>query len=804
MVGAAIVVCAVLSGGPAIRPWWDTYAAFVQDGDAARARAVGATASLCGAADDAGWGIWGQRIRVQESGRRTTDAFHAAGLKALTWVEGFGNAGLYVVQLKRQPDGAWTRCDGTDLTRVWRNHWGWSKFDGTGEVRWVGIHTYWDDADYARPYTLTHPRYGAPPVTYPDGTVARGYTGSPLDPRRCRVFDAAGGKNVLGQAFAGDRSRPLITDVLRGVAKADSGAADANAPTIVPDPGFTPAEWAARSRGSGALTIFEADKDSACPAWIDYARAEARLALDTGVDGFWVDNFSPWDSFNASPLHHAFGEWSVARFRDHLRRSFAPARLAAMGVGDLAWFDVRRYLLDKVREWGGRPDDLKDPRWRDRRWQDDPVWRAYLIHKRRCGTEALSQLYRALKDEGARAGRPDVLVMGNDTPAFSLGWPRGDLDQVSTELTWGWWLAAGPRGLMPPPLGSYQPVYKLAREHARSRFVNAWMYGPKEVLGRPHIAEVVQYQALATHATPMPHHGARTLGTDETTAALNAFMRRAAGEFGERRPVEEIGLYYSSSSELVGIVPGFYLDHARQGHSFSFYGWGTVLSWLHTPWRAVPEWKLTADTLRTLRLLIIPNAEVFAAGDVPLLDDWVRAGGRLLIAGEAGRRSGEGDNFERAADGTTLAAFTRPQPRVLWLRDDPGFAFYLADRARPDLLPAFAAHLATVGCPLDSLALTAPTDRWSVGLTPYASDHRLFVDVNNTAIDLATDTITPAAPVSFTLRLPARWRQREVRAHVVAPGAAPQVTLRRDDPERVTVQVGPVTVYASVVVEPAG
>ena len=780
-------------------PWWDQWPTFVQTSDVAKAKGSGANTVLAGVADDCGWGIWGQRLRTLEQGKPRADALHAAGLRVLSWFEGFGTPTCYVVQLKRDAAGAWIKADGTDVTRAFLNQWGWSHFDGTGEVRWVGLQNYFEDDDFARPYTRLHPRYGCPPATYPDGRPAVGYDGSPLDPRRARCFDATCSKNVLGQTFGADRDKPLITDVLRGERPAPAGD-ERNAPTIVPDPGFTPEQWAEKTRKTGALTHIGAEKDSACPIWLDYARAEVRLALDCGVDGLWIDNFSPWDSLNASPLHHAFGDWSVARFRDHLRAGFRPEQLAAMGVTDLASFDMRDWMQAKVRAWGGDPTDLKDKLWKDARWQAEPLWRAYLIAKRRLGSEALSGLYRVLKEEAAAAGKPDFLVQGNDIPAFSLGWPRGDLDMVSTELTWGWWLATGPRGLMAPPLGSYVPVYRLAREHARSRFVNAWMYAAKEAQGKPIVGDTLAYQALANHALPMPQFGTHTVGTDEHNAAFQRFVGQAAPIFGERRPVEEVGVYYSSSSQVVDLLPAFFRDHAHQRHSFSFFGWGTALSWLHVPWRAVPEWKLNADTLAGLRLLVVPSAEVFSTAEATVLADWLRAGGRVIVAGDCGSRQGEDGNFDPAAGGSTLAGLPA-SARLLRLADDPGYAFYLAKETRPALLAGLRDALGKAGAAPETMTLSAPDAPYTVGLTLYRDGERWFVDVNNTDLDLEADALRPTAGLTVDLRLPAELRGRHFAVRAVSPDQPPEVDAQPIG-DGLRLKIGSVRLYASLVLTP--
>lgn len=793
--------------------WWDQFPGLIQTGDVSRAVRSHATGALSGAADDPTWGLYGQRLRLAGGGRTTIGQLHAAGLKALTWFEGFGSAGsTYIVQVKRNPDGSWVKSPGDPfLTQTFHNHWSWQEFDGTGEIRWVGVPAYFDDADFARPYTRTHPRYGCPPMTYPDGRLATGYNGPATDPRNSRVFDAGCSKDVLGRVTFEYEYNSAVNRLDHATGKPHgpltgllpTGEAP---PSGVPDPGYTPDEWA-RLKRQGYAGALGPGKDSACPIWIDYARASVRQALDAGIDGLWVDNFSPWDSFNGTPLLKAFGDWSVAGFRPYLAHHFPRATLTAWGIGDPSRFDVREYLQSRCRAWGGDPTNLSDPHWRDPRWADDPVWRAYLIYKRRTGTAALSRYDHAIHEEATKAGKPDFLVMGNDIPLFSLGWPRGDLDMVSTELSWGWGLTTGPRGLMPPPYGTYAPVYKLAREHARSRFVNTWLYVPDAEQSKPNLARVLYYQALANHAGPMPLDGGRTAGTPVVDAAFFAFQRRLAPILGRRVPIEDVGLYSSSSSQLMEMLPGGFRDHADQPHSFSFWGWGTALTFLHVPWRAVPEWKLTAPTLTGLKVLVLPSAQVFPAEDVPTLARWVRAGGSLIVAGACGHRLGESGNFAPAPDGSTLVrlasgAGVHPlgKGHILVLPDDPGLSFYKADTSRPMMLPTFSRALSAVRpAPITLDARGVP---WNVGLTPYRDGNRLFVDVNNTNIDLNQDRVTPTAPVQFTVMLPAELRGKKLQARVLSPDVSPKVTFQPVG-SRVQVTLGSVPVYACVAMDVA-
>jgi hypothetical protein len=301
-------------------------------------------------------------------------------------------------------------------------------------------------------------------------------------------------------------------------------------------------------------------------------------------------------------------------------------------------------------------------------------------------------------------------------------------------------------------------------------------------------------------------------GTPETDTAYGDFLRRAAPVFGDRAPVEEVGLYYSSSSQLVEMLPAWFRDFDNQRHSFSFYGWGAALTQLHVPWRAVPEWKLTPSALESLRLLVIPSAEVFPAEDLAVLEQWVGAGGALIIAGDCGTRLGEAGNLDPCSTGSTLASLREvggePQPRLLGagkalaLREDPGFAFYKAAEARPSLLAEFARTLARIHPP-EANSLWAPDVSWKVGLTLYRDRSRIFVDVNNTDLDLEKDVIEPTLPLRFTVALPPELRGKELRTAVLSPDAVPQSELKPLADGRLEVTLGPVLVYASVLIEPA-
>ena len=399
--------------------------------------------------------------------------FHKAGLKTMCYFEAFGTATSFIAELDRKL---------SDYTTVRVTHWSWQYYGG-GRIAWIGPQNYFDCEDFAGIYTRKHPRYGGRAMTYPDGTIATGYfDDNPMDPRNSRVLDAGISKCILGYDLVEPDFNPAAeaAGVLNGLI-----AVTANG----------------RERAAGHLSFH---KDTACPMWADLQHASVLYAADKGMDGIWADNFSPWDNFGYPPVQKAFGDWSVARFRDYLKKQFSSTQLTAMGVTNVSTFDIRTPLRSQCKAWGGNDTNLDDPVWNDVRWLNHPLWRAYKIYKRQIGTEGLRNYYNAAKEAGKAAGNPDFFVSGNDIPFFGLGFPRGDLDMVSTEMSAGWHMGTSARGVMYPPQGRFAPIYKLAREHAKSRFVNVWFYIPDaKYQGKPGIANVLEYEMLATHALPM-------------------------------------------------------------------------------------------------------------------------------------------------------------------------------------------------------------------------------------------------------------------------------------------------------------
>jgi len=778
------VVTAIDQEKSAATKWWDHFPRIVESGNLQVALDHHANIGMNAAQQDPGWGLYGQKIT--ESASRMT-AFHNAGLKSIGYFETFGDSYCFIAELDNPSQS-------TNYNTVNCHNWNWYNYSG-GEIIWIGVKNFWDDEVFARPWTRTHPVYNGPMMTYPDGNVATGYFGNDItDPRKNRTYDASTSKDILGDltVFYGYATIPYTNGAL-----------------YIPETD----KWA---------TFVGFMKDSACPLFADFTYASTHYACDRGLDGMWSDNYSPWDSFGNSPVNRAFGDWSVARFRGFLSNNFSAAELVAMGVTDVTTFDVRDELKTIATGWGWDGSSINHAAWRNSGWQNEDIWQAYIIFKRQAGTEALTEYYNAVHKAADDAGIEDFLVQGNDIPIFNLGWARGNLDMVSTEISAGYNLCSGSRGFMMPPIGRFAPPYKVAREHAKSRFVNIWFYNEHytDYTFNTNLCWTLYSEMLANHTLPMFHPGnSRVIGADNVNADFFKFVARVETNFGARTLVEDIGIYYSSSSILNQVLPGKVKNFNAQPHQFALWGWATALGQLHYQYRAVPEWKLDLNVLTNLKVLIIPESEIFTDDDVnQILYPWVTNGGRLIVTGVSGKRHDESGNFDVNSGGYSLEPLTgvsnissAPSEdlrtvgsgKVLYIKNNVGMNYFNASTipARTALLPNFDSAMDQVLGNNRELTILIPGTgvTSSVGLTVFEDPctTSLFVDIVNFDLDLDTDLMTDTLTLNFTVMLP-DWMKGPLQAEIISPTSNPSFSINPVTTEKVEITVGPVRNYASV------
>ncbi len=727
----------------------------------AEARSYAAASVLHGAAADPTWGLLASQLRYTEM-KRELLALRRAKLPAITWIEGYGDCTTYLAALAVGPTGALLRdpADAT-LPKVLLNHWGWGELPKIPPHRvvWMGPQSYFNEEAWARPWTRVHSRYGAPLPRYPDGRPATGYRGDRANPAHARLFDAGGAKDLNGRlrpvwsvnTAAITLLAPPNSPWREGAVRITVGLEEVDGPP----PG---------SPGSAAwATHASIHKDAAAPFWLDYARASVRHLLDLGMNGVWCDNFSAWDNFGYPPLEKAFGDWSVARFRPEAAR----AGLTRPGVS----YDIRADLKARFRRHfpGHDPDNLTDPAWHDRYWLDDPAWRAFRTFKRWVGAESLTSLSRIVHREARAAHRPDFALMGNDVPLYALGWVQpGVLDRVNTELTPGWHMGTGSAGTGLLPEGRLGPVYRLMTEHARSSYATAWLYleGPyAPYRERTAVFRASAAEAMLGRTTLLGYASSgRAAGTPVEHARWNRFVRRATPAWAGRAPAPEAAILWSPASQLAFMTPGGYADMDAQPHPFGYFGWGTFFEEAHLPYRALPEFAVSAAALAQLRLIVLPRVTCMTDDMVKTLRRWVRRGGTLIVAGECGTRFGEDRAVARRPAPLFPIQGTQAETRVgkgriLTMREDPGMAYYLRRAERKSLYAGMAALLKGF---VPTVRLVAPR---TVGMSVYRGPGGEWqVDVATLDLDPARTTLRPAHDLRLSVPAPDGLRNWRVTA----------------------------------------
>jgi hypothetical protein len=757
--------------------WWQGYPSFAATGNADAFARTGARMALQGYCSDPTWGAYARRLTELDS-QAEYQKFKAQDARVIAWIEGFGDCMLYALSLDRKPDGSFAmRGDDPRLTAGQRSHWSWAvaSIPQGNTFRWVGVHNTTNDEDFVMPLFGLEAT-GLPVPTYPDGTPAVGWIEGAAYPLNAKVYDACGSKDINGKLSPAFEAPSKVNEKdengqrrgpVEGLVPAVPGKDDVGAV-----PGLAPGEPVY----CGVISVH---KDLSAPFWREYGRASVRRMAEVGLDGAWVDNYSPWDNFCAWPVRRAFGDWSVALFRQYLAQPELGDRLAALGIADPASFDVRAGLKARAASLGARDtSNCDDPTWSSPRWLDDPLWGAYRAYRQGRAQTDLKAYYDALHQAATEAGKPDFCLGGNDIPFFGLGWVRdGWLDMVNTEVTPGWHPGTGSRGLLLPPDGKMGVVYRVAREHQKGPFCGAWYYldGTRELQDSEALGRLLLTEAFANGAFLMADtDNPRLPGTSETHAWWNGFVRSVEGELGRRDPRADVGLVFSPDSQFCSLAPGGFPDMDRQPHVFGHWGWAEALIDAHVPYRVVTDWRLPDLQPGDPKTLILPDVDCLEDVATQALGRWVEAGGRLVVTGATGSRWAASGWFQKRPQGalrqvlgeavpsempTRRTAVRVGQGEVIWEPENVGMQYYLDVPGRPAALE-------------NLLSLTGTTDLSNaaglpdrVGLFTWQGRDggAIFADLVNYNYDRTTDQTTPAQDLSFALRLPEGWTGASVK-----------------------------------------
>jgi hypothetical protein len=228
----------------------------------------------------------------------------------------------------------------------------------------------------------------------------------------------------------------------------------------------------------------------------------------------------------------------------------------------------------------------------------------------------------------------------------------------------------------------------------------------------------------------------------------------------------DVGILYSPDNHLGLLAPAGPPDASRQPHSFGHWGFATAMIDAHVPYRAVVDWKLQSQSLAGLRTFVIPDAQWLDDQVLGVLEDWVRAGGRLVITGTSGTRQGTGGIFARRTTSllAPLAGVDNLESNgssgvhrrnvgaglVIWTPESVGMEYYVRHDERASLLGQVT-ELVGESSMVDARHLPA-----TVGLFGWKSDdgRAVFWDLVNYDWNADTDRVTSASDLCFRVRRP--------------------------------------------------
>ncbi|MHB0998555.1 MAG: hypothetical protein ACYC27_04855 [Armatimonadota bacterium] len=749
--------------------WWKWFPSFASDDKTDTVLKIGARSDLLSPASDPTWGPYAQRLTELDQ-TKNQKILQGKGVRITSYVEGFGDILIYAAGFEKKDGSFLRRKDDPSLTLIQRNHWCWAsdKVLPGNTIRWVGIHSSVNNEDFVYP-SYTREKREIPIPLYPDGRKALGWIPGKRYPLNARIYDAGGAKDINGNLSTVFDMPASVNEIDPKTGKL-KGPIDGLFPAIIGKDDIS----AASSYKQGDTVycgLISVNKDLSNPFWIEYARLSIREILKQGVDGIWCDNYSPWDNFGYPPVRKAFGDWSVARFRDYLNTRFTPSKLRAMGINHASTFDIRTYLKQRAEHFGAKDtSSLSDIAWSDIRWLDDPVWCAFKSYRQEMAQKNLKAFYNAIHDEARKVGRPDFCVAGNDIPFYGLGWTRDAwLDMVSTEVTPGWHMGAGSRGIMIPPVGKMAVVYRVALEHQKGPFCNIWYYlnnGYETKLKSHAMARTLMAEGFANGAflLYLPSNPL-AVGTADDHAWWNKFIRGKENWFGRRKPAVDVGILFSGDNQLYQIAPGGYPDLDNQPHIFEHYGWATAMIDAHIPYRVITDWKIDAAHLNGLKTFIIPDAECLPDSIHPSLDRWVRSGGKLIITGQSGNRFGPENTF-RKRNKTLLSGFIGMNDykgdgtkrlygkgSVVWTPKSLGADYYLKSSERASLLPGLVAA-ADPYSRIDAIKLPTTV---SISIWESTDGNMIYTDMVNYNVSQDSDNMIRAEDLVFRIRVPEGW-----------------------------------------------
>ncbi len=744
--------------------WWDNWARFSSVGSGIGAFDINADTTGTVVCDEGRGPFFREYIAVEQNVAGTIEAAKTLGIKTGAWIECQGDTNNFIFGIHQNEDGSFEQSEYVEGPKIYANSWNWAMSSPRNnpvinKVVFGGVHSFVNGEDWLGKYVISsYPEMALP--TYPDGASAIGYLdgGDYSTPQLAKLYDACGAKSIRGDVFRIEELSNYDGDTTGTI-------------HIVAQNGL---EYYTLGLGIG--------KDSAAPFWNEYARNAVEYLLGLGVDYFWIDNWNGWDNFSNTPNNRIFGDWSEAMFNEYLLAH------PEIGFTPDENFNIREYLCEKASEIDPQFDLVFDNTnsmtWRDPSWLSDPLWMAYIAFKAQSNCKYSSELFTIIKETAEKLGRDgdDIAVCANDFPYLIYGAFEGEtLDMVHTEYNATYSAVTGFTTAGYPPNGYSGHVYSLLANTARSKNGNVWYYAEGYERNK-NLGYVLAYEALAYNCTITLGDGMTSVaGTNNTTTKVFDVIGKLKNDFADRGTYAEIGVMYSSDSEMSQITPGGFVTSEKNATTLSYMGWCHAFDELNIPYRSLHEFRLE-QTIDLLNVLILPNVrsmdkDVIDGILMPFLD----RGGVLIITGDEAGIIGSVDSsyiYNGSALLVDLANTYSGNGKIIYYESDPtmDYMIYHKKYDRESLDEFFLNDIASLinglydeGKLNKLLSVENLPDSVITTLNYAPSNETLFVDIVNMQLDLESDELTKIdAGVKTTVRMPnTLWGKEDISVRLM-------------------------------------
>ena len=510
---------------------------------------------------------------------------------------------------------------------------------------------------------------------------------------------------------------------------------------------------------SGDLMLYDAQ-------FARYQAAKGHRAME--VLKADVIHYDDWDLRSPTAMN-ARADIHVAAFRELVKRRFSDKDCQQFGFekSNVADFDVLGYLLNPPwrSEYQGEGDQ---PLWRtaaDTRWLSNKVWRAFQIAAVEEKLASMKEVYRLNKQAARELGR-DVPMVANVIPMLSaLFLQRECVDMANFE-----WPVFKTFTAFVKPLG-YYPQARLGIGPRMASKIGVTGHAIVDPYVEPQYSgwdgagftkrhgetlhKVIYFDLIANRGIPafsLTFDGGLSPGSIHSAGNLHSFIHQISPVISKREYLADIGLASSSWSQIAAQPPWAWNQAVTKRHASEFLGWAQYLASARDfpQWDVIPFDDVALKDLTRFKLVILPSVLVITADHLPVLEAYLKQGGRLLITGETGTFTGpKALLLPRDKDIITPLAERFPG-QVTLIKTKPGLAYHEDAKSSAPL------HEALARSSDHRPVLTATHAPEHVGIyanRSQTSPGEFTIDLVNYHHDLPTDQITPVTRTDFTVTL---------------------------------------------------